>query len=48
MIKLHEAIRKLNPEVVTITDEKAFDAAGKEIIYNKEEVELELAKGETK
>lgn len=39
----HAAIFKLNPTVVTIADDRAFDARGEEVIYDKLAVETELA-----
>ena len=39
MINLHEAIRQLNPSVVTIRGETAYDADGNEVSYDKAAVE---------
>jgi hypothetical protein len=39
MINLHEAIRKLNPSVVTISGDVAYDADGNEVVYDKSAVE---------
>jgi hypothetical protein len=39
MINLHEAIRKLNLSVVTISGETAYDADGNEVQYDKAAVE---------
>ena len=39
MINLHEAIRKLNPSVVTIRGETAYDADGNEVAYDKSAVQ---------
>ena len=35
----HEAIFKLNPSVVTISDDVAFDADGNEVAYDKSAVQ---------
>ena len=35
MIELHNAIRYLNPSVVTIRGEEAFDKDGNEVTYDK-------------
>lgn len=35
----HEAIYKLNPSVVTITGETAYDADGNEVAYDKDAVQ---------
>jgi hypothetical protein len=35
----HEAIYKLNPTVVTIRGDEAFDAEGNPVIYDKEAVQ---------
>jgi len=42
MINLHEAIRQLNPSVVTIRGETAYDADGNEVSYDKAAVEAYL------
>ena len=39
MINLHEAIRKLNLSVVTISGETAYDADGNEVAYDKSAVQ---------
>ena len=39
MINLHEAIRKLNPSVVTISGDVAYDADGNEVAYDKDAVQ---------
>ena len=39
MINLHEAIRKLNPSVVTINGDIAYDADGNEVAYDKDAVQ---------
>lgn len=39
MIELHEAIYKLNSNVVTIRDDIAYDSEGNEVIYDKSAVE---------
>jgi hypothetical protein len=39
MINLHEAIRKLNPSVVTIRGDIAYNADGNEVSYDKAAVE---------
>ena len=36
MINLHEAILKLNPSVVTIRGDEAFDAKGNPVVYDKD------------
>ncbi|QRV71446.1 hypothetical protein MEP301_gp18 [Methylophilales phage MEP301] len=36
MINLHEAILKLNPSVVSIRGDEAFDAEGNSVIYDKD------------
>ena len=43
MINLHEAIRKLNLSVVTISGETAYDADGNEVQYDKAAVEAYVA-----
>jgi len=39
MINLHEAIRKLNPSVVTICGDDAYDAEGNQVQYDKTAVQ---------
>ena len=39
MINLHEAIFKLNPSVVTIRGDIAYDADGNEVAYDKSAVQ---------
>jgi hypothetical protein len=39
MINLHEVIRKLNPSVITIVGETAYDAKGNEVAYDKSAVQ---------
>jgi len=39
MINLHEAIRQLNPSVVTIVGDVAYDADGNEVAYDKSAVQ---------
>jgi len=39
MINLHEAIRQLNPSVVTIRGDVAYDADGNEVAYDKAAVQ---------
>jgi hypothetical protein len=39
----HEAIYKLNPSVVIIRGEEAFDAEGNEVAYDKAEIEAYVA-----
>ena len=39
----HEAIYKLNPSVVTIRGETAYDAEGNEVAYDKAAVEAYVA-----
>ena len=36
MINLHEAILKLNPSVVSIRGDEAFDAEGNSVVYDKD------------
>ena len=36
MINIHEAILKLNPSVVTIRGDEAFDAEGNPVVYDKD------------
>ena len=36
MINLHEAILKLNPSVVSIRGDEAFDAKGNSVVYDKD------------
>ena len=36
MINVHEAILKLNPSVVTIRGDEAFDAEGNPVVYDKD------------
>ena len=43
MINLHDAIRVLNPSVVTIRGEDAFDKDGNEVAYDKAFAENKLA-----
>lgn len=43
-VKLHEAIRKLNPEIATITGDIAYDIDGNEVIYDKFAAEAEASK----
>ena len=43
-VKLHEAIRKLNPEIATITGDVAYDIDGNEIAYDKSAAESEASK----
>ena len=38
MINVHEAILKLNPSVVTIRGDEAFDAEGNPVAYDKDAV----------
>jgi hypothetical protein len=38
MINLHDAILKLNPSVVTIRGDEAFDAEGNHVTYDKDAV----------
>ena len=40
----HEFIFKLNPTVVTIAGDEAFDASGEKVDYDKEAVNQEAAK----
>jgi hypothetical protein len=40
----HEAIYKLNPTVVTILGEIAYDANGNEVAYDKSLVDAEIAR----
>ena len=44
IIKLHEAIRKLNSEVITIVGDTAYDANGNEVTYDKTAAETEANK----
>jgi hypothetical protein len=39
MINLHDAIIKLNPSVVVIRGETAYDADGNEVAYDKDAVQ---------
>jgi len=39
MIAIHNAIFKLNPSIVTIRDDRAYDADGNEVAYNKSAVD---------
>ena len=39
MINLHEAIRQLNPSVVTIRGDVAYDIDGNEVAYDKAAVQ---------
>ncbi len=39
MINLHNAILKLNPSVVTIVGDVAYDADGNEVAYDKDAVQ---------
>jgi hypothetical protein len=43
MIYLHDAIRNLNPSVVTIRGDVAYDANEQEVNYNKAQAESKLA-----
>jgi len=38
-MNLHDAIFKLNPSIVTVTDDKAYDADGNEVAYDKAAVQ---------
>jgi hypothetical protein len=42
MITLHNAIRDLNPTVITIRGEVAYDANEQEVTYNREAAEAKL------
>jgi hypothetical protein len=44
MIEFKEAIYKLNPTVAVIRGEKAYDANGNEVAYDKSAVEAEVEK----
>lgn len=44
----HEAIYKLNPSVVTIRDDTAYDADGNEVTYDKAAVEAYVKANEYK
>lgn len=44
----HEAILKLNPSVVTIRGDVAYDAKGNEVTYNDDTVKTEVAKNNYK
>jgi hypothetical protein len=39
----HEAIYKLNPSVVTVRGDKAYDTSGNEVAYDKAAVEAYVA-----
>jgi len=43
MIYLHDAIRALNPSVITIRGEDAFDANDKPVAYDKAAAQVKLA-----
>jgi len=43
MINLHNAIFALNPSVVTIRGDIAYDANGQEVAYNMAQAEAKLA-----
>ena len=43
MITLHDAIRALNPSVVTIRGDIAYDVNGNEVSYDKSAAEAKLA-----
>lgn len=42
MIDLHQAIFALNPSIVTIREDVAFDANGQEVAYDKDEAQAKL------
>ena len=48
MIRLHDIILTLNPSVVTIRDDIAYDAEGKEVTYDKAAVDAYIAANEYK
>ena len=48
MINLHEAILKLNPSVVTIRGDVAYDKDKNEVVYDKNAVQTEVAKNNYK
>ena len=43
MINIHEAIYALNPAIVTIRDDVAYDANEQEVAYDKSAAEAKLA-----
>ena len=43
MINLHQAIFALNPAIVTIRDDVAYDANDQEVAYDKAQAEAKLA-----
>ena len=43
MINLHDAIYVLNPSIVTIKNDIAYDANGNEVAYDKSAAEAKLA-----
>ena len=43
MSNLHDAIRFLNPSVITINNITAYDAQGNEVFYDKSAAEVKLA-----
>ena len=48
MIRLHDIILTLNPSVVTIRDDIAYDAEGNEVTYDKAAVDAYIAANEYK
>jgi len=47
MINLHEAIRQLNPSIITIRGDVAYDADGNEVAYDKAAVEAKVIEMQT-
>ena len=43
MITIHDAIRALNPQIVTIRGEEAFDKDGKFVVYDMTAAQAKLA-----
>jgi len=43
MITIHNAIYKLNPSIITIQGDVAYDANGQEVSYNMAQAEVKLA-----
>ena len=47
MIYLHDAIRSINPNIVTILGDVAYDQEGNEVAYNKSAAETKLTELQT-
>ena len=45
MITLHHAILTLDPKIVTVRGDIAYDSNEQEVLYDKSAVEAEISKG---